>query len=69
MARFVEIPQRQMAILIYTQSGGAVSINGNGATAGYAKLEVLNAGSGFNMSAGTLTIVRGGGTTHGGICI
>ena len=52
-------------ILNYTQSGGAVSINGNGATAGYAKLEVLNAGSGFNMSAGTLTIVRGGGTTYG----
>ncbi len=31
----------------------------------YAKLEVLNPGSGFNMSAGTLTIVRGGGTTFG----
>ncbi len=52
-------------ILNYTQSGGAVIINGNGSNAGYAKLEVLNAGSGFNMSAGTLTIVRGGGTTYG----
>ena len=52
-------------ILNYTQSGGTVVINGNGSNAGYAKLEVLNTGSGFNMSAGTLTIVRGGGTTYG----
>ena len=52
-------------ILNYTQSGGAVTINGNAANAGYAKLEVLNSGSGFNMSGGTLTIVRGGGTTYG----
>jgi hypothetical protein len=52
-------------ILNYTQSDGTVTINGNAATAGYAKLEVLNAGSGFNMSAGTITIVRGGGTTYG----
>jgi hypothetical protein len=52
-------------VLNYTQSGGAVIINGNGSNAGYAKLEVLNAGSWFNMSAGTLTIVRGGGTTYG----
>ena len=52
-------------ILNYMQSGGIVTINGNGANAGYAKLEVLNSGSGFSMSAGTLTIVRGGGTTYG----
>ena len=52
-------------ILSYTQSGGVVTINGNAAVATYAKLEVLNAGSGFNMSAGTITIVRGGGTTYG----
>jgi hypothetical protein len=52
-------------ILNYTQSGGTVTINGNAAVAGYAKLEVLNSGSGFNMSGGTLTIVRGGGTTYG----
>ena len=52
-------------ILNYNQSGGVVTINGNGANAGYAKLEVLNAGSSFNMSGGTLTIVRGGGTTYG----
>nr|MCU0472508.1 HYR domain-containing protein [Bacteroidales bacterium] len=52
-------------ILNYTQSGGNLTINGNAAVAGYAKLEVLNAGSAFNMSGGTLTIVRGGGTTFG----
>ena len=52
-------------ILNYTQSGGTVTINGNAAVAGYAKLEVLNASSVFNMSAGTITIVRGGGTTFG----
>ena len=52
-------------ILNYTQSGGTVTINGNAANAGYAKLEVLNEGSSFNLSDGTLTIVRGGGTTYG----
>ncbi len=35
-------------ILNYTQSGGTVTINGNAANAGYAKLEVLNEGSSFN---------------------
>jgi hypothetical protein len=52
-------------ILKYTQSGGNVSINGNGSLATKAKLEVLNTGSVFDMSGGTLTIVRGGGTTYG----
>jgi hypothetical protein len=52
-------------ILNYTQSGGSVIINGNNSNAGYAKLEVLNAGSLFSMSGGTITIVRGGGTTFG----
>src|SRR5664280_39383 len=52
-------------ILTYNQSGGTVTINGNSAVAGYAKLEVLNPGSVFNMSGGTLTIIRGGGTTFG----
>ncbi len=54
-------------ILKYTQSGGNVIINGNAAVANpsNAKLEVLNTGSTFNMSAGTLTIVKGGGTTFG----
>jgi hypothetical protein len=52
-------------ILNYSQSGGAVTINGNAAVAGYAKLEVLNASSVLNMSAGSITIFRGGGTTYG----
>ncbi len=52
-------------VLNYTQSGGNVIINGNNPLATKAKLEVLNGGSVFNMSGGTLTIVRGGGTTYG----
>lgn len=51
--------------LTYRQSGGSVIIYGNNASAEKAKLEVLNEGSGFTMSGGTLTIVRGGGTTFG----
>ncbi len=55
-------------ILSYTQSGGNVYIFGNNPLAANltkAKLEVLNNGSSFSMSGGTLTIVRGGGTTFG----
>jgi len=51
--------------LKYIQSGGSVSILGNNTNVDYAKLEVLNEGSIFNMSGGTITIVRGGGTTYG----
>lgn len=51
--------------LTYRQSGGNVFIFGNNANAAKAKLEVLNDGSEFTMSGGTLTIVRGGGTTFG----
>lgn len=51
--------------LTYRQSGGNVIIYGNNASAEKAKLEVLNEGSEFTMSGGTLTIVRGGGTTFG----
>ncbi|MBN2756342.1 MAG: T9SS type A sorting domain-containing protein [Bacteroidales bacterium] len=51
--------------LKYTQSGGNVVIMGNNALVTKAKLEVLNADSEFNMSGGTLNIVRGGGTTFG----
>ncbi|MFN8256849.1 MAG: T9SS type A sorting domain-containing protein [Bacteroidales bacterium] len=54
-------------ILKYTQSGGNVTIYGNNALATKAKLEVLNSGSAFNMSGGTLSIVRGGGTTFGDV--
>ena len=47
-------------ILKYRQSGGSVTINGNAAITTNAKLEILNTGE-FTMSAGTLTILRGGG--------
>jgi hypothetical protein len=55
-------------VLKYYQSGGAVQINGRNqdATAQTrAKLEVVNPGSVFSMSDGTLTLVRGGGTSFG----
>ena len=52
-------------ILSYKQSGGNVIIYGNNSSLTKAKLEVLNDGSEFTMSGGTLTIVRGGGTTFG----
>jgi len=58
-------PATTNGILNYTQSGGNVKINGQAAIPGNAKLEVCNPGSAFNMSGGTLTIVRGGGTTYG----
>lgn len=54
-------PSTSSGILKYSQSGGAVTINGRNTIADNAKLEILNAGSAFNMSGGTLTIVRGGG--------
>lgn len=54
-------PSTSAGVLKYNQSGGDVTINGRNAIAANAKLEILNAGSEFNMSAGTLTIVRGGG--------
>ncbi len=55
-------------ILNYSQGGGGVYIYGNNPQAANlvkAKLEVMNEGSSFNMSGGTITIVRGGGTTFG----
>ncbi len=51
--------------LTYRQTGGNVFISGNNANVAKAKLEVLNDGSEFTMSGGTVTIVRGGGTTFG----
>ncbi|MCB2194937.1 MAG: hypothetical protein KQH79_03710 [Bacteroidetes bacterium] len=54
-------PSTSAGILKYNQSGGDVTINGRDVLAENAKLEILNAGSEFNMSGGTLTIVRGGG--------
>lgn len=52
-------------ILKYIQTGGNVIIQGNNADASRAKLEVLNIGSNFTLTGGTLTLVRGGGTTFG----
>lgn len=54
-------PSSASGILKYTQSGGEVIINGRNANTTNAKLEVLNTGSVFNMSGGTLKFVRGGG--------
>lgn len=59
-------------VLKYYQSGGEVIVNGQGGDATAltrAKLEVTNTGSVFNMSGGSLTIVRGGGTTFGDLYI
>ncbi|MBN1158028.1 MAG: hypothetical protein JXA61_01495 [Bacteroidales bacterium] len=52
-------------VLKYRQSDGSVTINGNNQLATRAKLEIENTGSEFTMSGGTLTLVRGGGTTYG----
>ena len=52
-------------ILRYAQTGGNVIIYGNNSTLSKSKLEILNSGSEFTMTGGTLTIVRGGGTTFG----
>ncbi len=56
-------PLNAGGVLIYTQSGGAVQINGNASNSTNAKFEVLNTGSNFTMSGGTITIVRGNGST------
>ncbi|MDX9694546.1 MAG: hypothetical protein RBT49_02040 [Bacteroidales bacterium] len=56
-------------VLKYYQSGGNLVVNGQASIPGKAKLEVVNAGSVFNMSGGTITIVRGGGTTFGDLYI
>ena len=56
-------PSNAGGVLQYSQSGGSVVINGQGANLTNAKLEVLNSGSDFTMSNGTLTIVRGNGAT------
>lgn len=52
-------------ILRYVQTGGNVIIYGNNSVLSKSKLEILNSGSEFTMTEGTLTIVRGGGTTFG----
>ncbi len=51
--------------LVYKQSGtSTVTVNGRKFQPTRAKLEILNAGSTFTMSGGTLNIVRGGSTTY-----
>jgi gliding motility-associated-like protein len=50
-------------ILKYSQSGGSVTVRGQNQNGTNAKFEVVNTGSTFNMSNGTLTIVRGNGAT------
>lgn len=62
-------PATTNGILSYVQSGGDVVINGQAAIASNAKLEICNPGSVFNMSGGTITVVRGGGTTYGDLYI
>lgn len=56
-------------VLHYRQSGGNVVIYGNNSAVTKAKLEVLNDGSEFTMTGGTLSIVQGGGTTSGDLYI
>ena len=48
--------------LIYTQSGGTVTIYGYDQATTRAKLEILNSGSEFNMSGGSIIIINGGGS-------
>jgi hypothetical protein len=48
--------------LNYTQSGGTVTISGKIQNNTRAKFEILNSGSQFNMSAGNIVIVEGGGS-------
>ncbi|MGC1391256.1 MAG: DUF2341 domain-containing protein, partial [Bacteroidales bacterium] len=56
-------PLNAGGVLKYSQSGGTVTINGQASNGTNAKLEVLNGGSDFTMSNGTLTIVRGNGAS------
>lgn len=59
-------PATSAGILKYNQTGGSVTINGRNTLTDNAKFEILNDDSEFNMSAGTITIVRGGGgSTYG----
>ncbi|MGE0090470.1 MAG: hypothetical protein AB7S50_13445 [Bacteroidales bacterium] len=57
-------------VLSYIQSGGNLIVNGRNDVPGNAKLEITdNPGNVFNMSGGTISIVRGGGTTFGDLYI
>ena len=63
MVRYGRDPSNAGGVLQYSQSGGTVQINGQNSNSTNAKLEVLNGGSNFTMTNGTLTIVRGFGAT------
>lgn len=53
-------------VLKFNQSGSATTtIYGRGGSATRAKFEIVNSGSEFDMTGGTFTIIRGGGTTYG----
>jgi hypothetical protein len=54
-------PSNASGILRYRQTGGAVTVNGQAFVNTNAKFEVVNTGSVFKMTSGTLTIVRGNG--------
>jgi hypothetical protein len=59
-------PFSTAGVLKYQQLGGALTVYGRGALASRAKLDVSeNTGSEFIMSGGTITLVRGGGTSYG----
>lgn len=62
-------PSTSVGVLKYSQSGGELTVNGRNHQKGNAKLEILNAGSRFNMSGGEIRILRGGGTTFGDLYI
>jgi len=56
--------------LVYKQSGtSTVTVNGRNGQPTRAKLEVVNFGSVFNMTGGTLSIIRGGSTTYNDLYI
>jgi gliding motility-associated-like protein len=55
-------PSSSAGQLKYSQTGGTVIVSGQAGNQTNAKFEVVNDGSSFTMSGGTLTIVRGNGT-------
>jgi fibronectin-binding autotransporter adhesin len=59
-------PFTTAGVLKYVQHGGTLTVYGQGALASRAKFDVPeNPGSEFTMTGGTITLVRGGGTSYG----
>jgi fibronectin-binding autotransporter adhesin len=59
-------PFATAGVLKYVQHGGTLTVHGQGALASRAKFDVPeNPGSEFTMTGGTITLVRGGGTSYG----